>query len=151
MSKRLHGKQDIVLEQKSAQEVVNFERSIQDDHAKDISDGAGNRRIESKAGAKLSNKRSVMFAEGTKGSSGDVSPVQFTFSIGESQDPEQLVKRFRFDINTCSNATGQGRGRGSSGGSRGGGKGKGKGRKCKGGMGRTSRCSQACREGYYCP
>jgi hypothetical protein len=38
VSEPLHGKHDIELEQKSAQEVVDFVRSIQDEHTKEQRD-----------------------------------------------------------------------------------------------------------------
>ena len=42
---RLHNMHDVVIEQKSAREVVDIVRSIQDEHSKEISDGAGNRIV----------------------------------------------------------------------------------------------------------
>ena len=165
----LHGEHDDDIGRKSTQSVVDFVRQVQDEHAKEISDGAGNRIIEREARANRSTKRSVMFAEDTNGPSSrdEAGPVQFTFNVGESQDPEQLVQRFRTEINTWSNAGGRDRGRGAGGGGRGSrgrgssgggrgfgrggrGSGKGQGKGGKGKGGRDTRRSQACRDGYYC-
>ena len=165
----LRGEHDDEIGRMSTQSVVNFVRQVQEEHAKEISDGAGNRIIDGDARANRGTKRSVMFAEDTNGpsSSDEAGPVQFTFSVGESRDPEQLVQRFRTEINTWSNSAGRdrgrgaggggrgSRGRGSSGGGRGAGKGgrgsgKGQGKGGKGKGGRDTRRSQACRDGYYC-
>ena len=134
----LRGKHDDDIGRSSTDYVVNFVRQVQDEHAKEISDGAGNRIVENEARANRSTKRSVMFAADTKAPSSfdEAGPAQFTFSVDESRDPEQLVQRFRTEINTWSNAAGRDRGRGAGGGGRGpggrgssgGGRGFGKGR-----------------------
>ena len=123
---------DVVIEQKSAREVVDIVRSIQDEHSKEISDGAGNRIVQGAAAAKPINKRPVMFPEYPLVSP---APAHFTFNVSEGQDLEQLVKRFRSEINiwsspetkrhSWSGAVGKGRGRGAGSSGRGGGKGKG--------------------------
>ena len=50
-----------------------------------------------------------MFAADTKAPSSfdEAGPAQFTFSVDESRDPEQLVQRFRSEINTGATPLGE--------------------------------------------